>query len=80
VKLKKRNVVYLSPHRDCFTASFVLGDKAVQAARQSGLPKGVIQMLDEAKRYPEGTAVRIDVNEAKDLAIVRKLASVKLEH
>lgn len=30
LKVKQRNIVYLSPHRGCFTASLVLGDKAVR--------------------------------------------------
>jgi len=36
--------------------SFALGDKAVQAARQSGLPQSVIKIIDEAKRYVEEPA------------------------
>ena len=75
---KKRNIVYLSPCRGCFRASFALGDKAVQAARESGLPASVIRIIDQAKRYAEGTAVRIEVKAAKDIAVVEKLAVVKL--
>jgi hypothetical protein len=75
---KKRNIVYLSPCRGCFRASFALGDKAVQAARRSGLPAGVIKIIGQVKRYAEGTAVRIEVKAAKDIAVVEKLAAVKL--
>ena len=78
LKHKERNIVYLSPHRGCFTASFALGDKAVQAARHSGLPPQVLKIIDEAKRYAEGTAVRIEVKTGKDVAVVKKLAAVKL--
>jgi hypothetical protein len=78
LKLKQRNVVYLSPHRGCFTASFALGDKALKAARASGLPPSVIAIIDQAKRYAEGTAVRIEVRATKDLAAVKKLAEIKL--
>ena len=78
LKHKKRNIVYLSPSRGRFVASFALGDQAVQAARQSGLPQSVIKIISEAKRYAEGTAVRIEVSEARDIAIVRQLAAVKL--
>jgi hypothetical protein len=35
-----------------FLASFVLGDKAIAAARKSKLPKRVLRIRDEAKRYP----------------------------
>lgn len=75
---KRRNIVYLSPCRGCFRASFALGDKAVQAARESGLPASVIKIIGEAKRYAEGTAVRIEVKTAKDIAVVEKLAVAKL--
>lgn len=78
VKHKQRVIVYLSPCQGCFRASFALGGKAVQAARQSGLPADVIRIIDQAKRYAEGTAVRIEVKAAKDLPIVEKLAAVKL--
>ena len=80
LKRQKRNIVYLSPCRGSFRVSFALGDKAVQAARQSGLPQTVIRIIDEAKQYPEGTAVRIDVKGAKDIAAVKKLTTIKLEN
>jgi hypothetical protein len=60
--------------------SFALGDKAVAAARQSGLPQSVIEMINEAKRYAEGTAVRIEIKQAKDIEIVKQLAAIKLAH
>ena len=82
LRLKRgdRNIVYLSPFRGCFRASFALGDKAVQAALASGFPKPVIKLIQEAKRYAEGTAVRIDVNEPEDISIVKQLVVIKLEH
>jgi hypothetical protein len=80
LKLQKRTILYLTPCRGCFRASFALGDKAVEAARGSGLPRRAIRMIDEAKRYAEGTGVRIDVGGSKDIAIVKKLAAVKLEN
>jgi hypothetical protein len=80
LKRGERNIVYLAPSRGCFLASFALGDKAIQAARRSKLPPGAIKILDEARRYAEGTAVRIEVHAAKDIAIVKKLAVAKLEN
>lgn len=77
LKQGQRNIVYLSPGRGCFLASFALGDKAVQAARQSGLPPRVLRIIDEARRYAEGTAVRVGVRNAADLPIVRKLMAAK---
>ncbi|MBZ5627862.1 MAG: DUF3788 domain-containing protein [Acidobacteriia bacterium] len=80
LRLKRgdRNIVYLSPFRGCFQASFALGDKAVVTALAGGLPKPVIKLIKEAKRYAEGTAVRIDVKGTEDVEIVKKLAAIKL--
>ncbi len=78
LKLKKRNIVYLGPCPDCFRVSFVLGDRAVAAARQSGLPKSVLKLLDDAPRYAEGTGLRLIVKDAKDLALIQKFAVIKL--
>jgi len=78
LKQNKRNILYLSPCPGGFRASFALGDKAVQAARRSRLPPRVVQLIGAAKRYAEGTAVRIDVDGPADIAIVMTLAAIKL--
>jgi hypothetical protein len=78
MKLKKRNIIYLGPCDRCFRVSFVLGDRAMAAARQSKLPKSVLKALDEAPHYAEGTWVRLMVSTSKDLAPIRILAAVKL--
>jgi hypothetical protein len=78
VKLAKRTILYLSPCRNSFRVAFILGAKAVEAARQLKLPKAVMKIIDEAPRYPEGTGVRLEITARKDLAAVRKLADVKL--
>jgi len=78
LKLKKRTIVYLAPCNGCFRASFVLGDRAVAAARQSGLPNSVLKLLDESPHYAEGTGLRLVVKDAKDLPAIQKLALIKL--
>jgi len=78
LKLKKRTIVYLGPCDGCFRVAFVLGDGAVAAARQSGLPKTALKLLDEAPHYAEGTGLRLIVKAQKDLAAIRKLALIKL--
>ena len=78
VKLGKRTILYLSPCHNSFRVAFVLGAKAVEAARRSKLPKAVMKIIDDAPRYPEGTGVRLEITGPKDLAAVRKLAEVKL--
>jgi Protein of unknown function (DUF3788) len=77
---KKRNIVYLAPGRGSFLASFALGDRAIAAARQSKLPARVLKIIAEAKRYAEGTAVRIEVQKPGDVAAVKILAKIKLEN
>ena len=77
---KKRNIVYLAPGKGSFLASFALGDRAIAAARQSKLPGRVLKIIAEAKRYAEGTAVRIEVRTPGDVAAVKILAKIKLEN
>ncbi len=78
--LKKRTILHLGPCEGCFRVSFILGDKAVEAARTSGLPKALLKEIAKAKRYAEGTAVRLMVRKHGDLAVVRKLVEIKLAH
>jgi hypothetical protein len=80
LKRGQRNIVYLSPCDGCFLASFALGDKAVQAARQAGLPRPVVKIINEARRYAEGTGVRLEVKTPKDIGPVKKLAAIKLDN
>ncbi len=80
LKLKKRNVIYLSPSRGYFLASFALGDKALVAAQKSMLPPSVLKIIDETKRYAEGTAVRIEVHAVKDANVVKALAKIKVQN
>ncbi len=74
---KKRAIIWLSPATGCFQVLFILGGKAVEAARQCGLPAKVLKALDEAPKYPEGTGLRLVIKSAKDLPAVKKLAAVK---
>ena len=80
LQAKKRNSVYLGPRTEFFLASFILGDKAIAAARKSGLNSGALRVIAQSKRYPEGTAVRIEVRSESDLRIVKKLAKIKIEN
>jgi hypothetical protein len=78
LKSKKRRIVYLGPCAGLFRVSFILGDKAVAATRDSDLSKSMLELLDEALHYPEGTGVRLIVKNAKELHAIRKLARIKL--
>jgi len=76
--LKARTILYLGPCEGCFRVSFVLGDKAVTSARSANLSKSLLKEIAEAKRYAEGSGVRMIVRESRDLADVRKLVAIKL--
>ena len=77
MKQKKRTILYLGPCEGSFRAAFVLGDKAIAAAKAIALPKRVLKMIAEAKKYPEGTAVRFEDVKADDLDAIEKLAEIK---
>ena len=78
VKRKARTIVWLSPCGSGFNVAFILGDKAMQAARQSKLPKRIVEALDAAPKYPEGTGVRLHVKSTRALGALKKLAAIKL--
>ena len=78
LKQKKRAVVYMTPRRGHFLASFALGEKACAAAKQAGLPPSILAIIDEAPRYAEGRGVRIPVRTARDVAAVEQLAAIKM--
>jgi hypothetical protein len=77
---KKRSIVYLGPRNGWFLAAFALGDRAIAVARSSDLPAGVLKIIAGATRYAEGTAVRIEVRNAADAAVVKSLARIKTEN
>jgi hypothetical protein len=78
LKQKARNIVYLAPCSRSFQVSFVLGNKAMDAARHSHLPRAVAAVLTNAPHYPEGWGVRLRVKGPKDLHSIRTLAEIKL--
>jgi len=78
LKQKKRTILHLGPREGSFQIAFILGDKALAAARASKLPKRILDLLADAKKYPEGTAVRIEITKAADLAGVKELAAIKM--
>lgn len=75
---KKRTIVWLSPVHGGFNVLFILGDKAMRAARRSKLPLGIVRVMQEASKYPEGTGVRLVVKSPSKLSGLMKLAAIKL--
>ncbi len=82
LRLKRRDriIVYLAPAIGCFTASLVLGDKALASFKQAELPASTLKLINESKRFPEGTAIRIEVRGEEDVALVKQLATAKVSH
>lgn len=78
LKQKKRAIVYLTPRAKHFVAGFALGEEAVAALRDEGLPKAVQQVIDEAPRYAEGRGVRLEVRTKRDLEAVKRIAAAKM--
>lgn len=80
LKRGKRTILWLAPCSGCFRVAFILGDKALLAARQSGLSAPALRLLNEAQRYPEGTGVRLLIKGPRDIPAVKKLTVAKLEN
>ncbi|MGA8086000.1 MAG: DUF3788 family protein [Terracidiphilus sp.] len=78
LKQKSRNIAYLGPGEGCFMVSFVLSDKALQAAKEAHLPQAVVEALAAAPHYPEGNGLRLIVHRAADLPAIRKIVAIKL--
>jgi hypothetical protein len=75
---EKRTVLYMTPCKGYFLASFALGEKAVKAAHESDLPASLLEVIDGAKKYAEGRGVRLEVRSAGDALNVEKLAAIKM--
>lgn len=78
LKTEKRTILYMTPCRGYFLASFALGEKAVAAAHETDLPASVLEVIDSARKYAEGRGVRLEVRKAADVRAVEKLAIVKM--
>lgn len=77
-KCKARTIVWLSPSSGCFTAHFILGEKAMRAARESRLPQRIVKALSQAPKYPEGTGVRLEVRTSREIGMLKRLAAIKV--
>jgi hypothetical protein len=75
---KKRNIVYLTPCADCVRIAFTFSDRAMQTARRSKLPKPILDALEKAPRYPEGTGLRLVLRKHSDLPAIERLAEIKM--
>jgi hypothetical protein len=80
LRQKKRTIMYLTPCKGYFIAGFALGEKALRAAREADLDESTLALIDGARKYAEGRAVRIEVRRKRDRGQVIKLAAIKMEN
>lgn len=78
LKLKKRTIVHMGPRHRHFVAGLILGEKAVDAVRTSGLPSDIVTLVESAPKYPEGRGLRFEIRTKKDLEAVEALARIKM--
>jgi len=80
LKHKKRAILYMTPSTGFFYVGFALGEKAVNAARESGLPQRLLDIINSSQKYAEGRGVRLEVRSTTDLDSVLKLSEIKMAH
>ena len=78
LKAEKLAVLYMTPCKGYFLASFALGEKAVVAAHAAGLPAAILDVIDKAPKYAEGRGVRIEVRTLSEVTEIVKLAEIKM--
>lgn len=66
------------PRAGGFLAAFGFGDKALAAIRAGKFPPAVMELIASARKYAEGTGVRLEVKGPKDVDVVKKLAAIKV--
>lgn len=74
----KRTVFWLNPRAGHFLASTAFGDRAVEAAREAGLPDEVMRAIESAPKYTEGRPVRVEVRSGGDVELALRLAAIKM--
>jgi hypothetical protein len=79
-KRKARTVCYLFPAQNYFTVAFTLGEKAVEVARQSKLPKKILDSIEEARPYAEGRGFYVKATKPADLKHLQALVTIKMEN
>ena len=75
---KKRTVLYLIPQDRAFLVGVVLGDRALGLLRRDAIGAGTRDLIDEAKRYAEGTGFRIPVASVEQCSDVEVVIEAKM--
>ena len=75
-----KNLFFFTALKGGFRLSFAFGDRAVEAILRSDLPKNIIDEVTNAKKYPEGKGLRVEVKDRRVAAAVRELIRIKAEN
>jgi hypothetical protein len=78
LKDKKRNIIYMGPREDHIMVAFAFRDKSVDAVQDSSLPQSIKDELRDAKKYPEGRGIRLQVRNKADVSNIKTLVDIKL--
>jgi len=78
--LKKRNLFFLIPSESSFKITFIFGDKAVEAIKQSNISDELKSAVVEAKKYAEGRGLPIIIKNKKYLPDIKTLIRIKVSH
>jgi hypothetical protein len=80
LKHRDRTILYLFPGKRFFTALFVYGEKAFNAAKEADLPDDIRQRILHAKPYEEGRSFQVEIHGEKEMALIKQLIKIKLLH
>lgn len=80
IRHKGRVLLYMTPSHGHFLASFALGEKAVEAARDHKLSASVLAVIEKAPKYAEGRGVRFEVRSIREVRSLVTLAQIKRAH
>jgi len=78
VTAKGRALVYLIPRNGRFGAALALREKAIVALRESGYPAERLREIEDARASSEGKPARVEVTGLRDVSLVKRLVSIKL--
>lgn len=76
---KKKRIFYLFPLDNDFTCKVVFNDKSLEKIKNGSFPKYVIEMIQNVKKYPEGTLCIFDKSNFKIKTMLR-LLRIKIEN
>jgi len=75
---KRRVLIYLMPHDKFFQASMVFGQKATNEIFKSDIAESIQTEIKNAKVYPEGRVIRLEIMDKTLLNDIKKLIKIKI--